>query len=65
MVLPSEDLTKEEDVDSGKQGKCDGAGGEGVQGMGDKGQVELCTSRDACVEIVGAGDLLHVMEQTA
>jgi hypothetical protein len=76
-VLPSEDLTNEQDDDKGEAGNADGAGGEsdhcgrgaceptgstGNNGVGER--VNVCGDRDAWVDM-GLGDLFRVMARTA
>jgi hypothetical protein len=77
MVLPSDDLTNEQDDDNGKAGIADGAGGayercgrgaceptgsNGNTGLG--ARVNGWGDRDACVDM-GLRGLLRVIERTA
>jgi hypothetical protein len=77
MVLPSDDLTNDEDDDKGEAGTADGAGGEcercgrgaceptgsnGNTGLG--ARVDGWTDRDVWVDM-GLEDLLQVRERTA
>jgi hypothetical protein len=77
MVLPSDDLTNEQDDDNGEAGTADGAGGEyercgrgacdptgSIANTGLGARVEGWTDRDAWVDM-GLRDLLRVIERTA